>query len=147
MDYSLEKCKVEKFMFAGNSIFTVRNRETQVRFTYRIKKCKDDKNVFFVGVLDSPDNVFGYSFIGTVFFYENFGRSEKFQFKRSIKSKYGEGDLRILAFNWVFNHLSALSKFPQIEFFHAGRCCRCGRTLTVPESILSGVGPECIKSF
>lgn len=26
---------------------------------------------------------------------------------------------------------------------HEGRCGRCGRTLTVPESIESGIGPDC----
>jgi hypothetical protein len=26
---------------------------------------------------------------------------------------------------------------------HEGRCCVCGRRLTVPESIESGIGPEC----
>jgi hypothetical protein len=31
------------------------------------------------------------------------------------------------------------------EFRHEGRCGRCGRTLTVPESIDSGFGPECIN--
>jgi len=29
--------------------------------------------------------------------------------------------------------------------FHEGACGRCGRTLTVPESIASGFGPECIR--
>jgi hypothetical protein len=27
--------------------------------------------------------------------------------------------------------------------WHEGRCGRCGRKLTVPESIESGFGPEC----
>ncbi len=29
--------------------------------------------------------------------------------------------------------------------YHSGRCGRCGRELTVPASILSGIGPECSK--
>jgi hypothetical protein len=28
---------------------------------------------------------------------------------------------------------------------HEGKCCRCGRTLTTPESIERGIGPECVK--
>jgi hypothetical protein len=27
----------------------------------------------------------------------------------------------------------------------SGKCCRCGRTLTVPASIHNGLGPECAK--
>jgi hypothetical protein len=30
-----------------------------------------------------------------------------------------------------------------VEFWHEGKCCRCGRKLTVPASIASGIGPEC----
>ena len=31
------------------------------------------------------------------------------------------------------------------EARHEGRCARCGRALTVPESIDSGFGPECAR--
>jgi hypothetical protein len=30
-----------------------------------------------------------------------------------------------------------------VEIWHEGRCCRCGRRLTVPESIYAGIGPDC----
>jgi hypothetical protein len=30
-----------------------------------------------------------------------------------------------------------------LKVHHEGRCCRCGRKLTVPESIETGLGPEC----
>ena len=32
-----------------------------------------------------------------------------------------------------------------LEVWHEGRCGRCNRALTVPESIASGIGPECAK--
>lgn len=32
---------------------------------------------------------------------------------------------------------------PSLEVWHEGRCGRCGRALTVPESIASGIGPVC----
>lgn len=32
-----------------------------------------------------------------------------------------------------------------VEIWHEGKCGRCGRQLTVPESIESGFGPECVK--
>jgi hypothetical protein len=31
----------------------------------------------------------------------------------------------------------------QCEFWHSGFCARCGRELTDPESIASGLGPVC----
>ena len=33
------------------------------------------------------------------------------------------------------------------EIMHEGRCCRCNRTLTHPDSIKTGIGPECAKHF
>ena len=42
--------------------------------------------------------------------------------------------------------LATKARIPEhLEIFHEGRCCACGRKLTTPESILSGIGPECAK--
>jgi predicted metal-dependent hydrolase len=34
---------------------------------------------------------------------------------------------------------------PGFNVHHEGKCGRCGRLLTVPSSIESGIGPECSK--
>jgi hypothetical protein len=31
------------------------------------------------------------------------------------------------------------------KIHHEGRCGKCGRLLTVPESVETGIGPECAK--
>jgi hypothetical protein len=31
----------------------------------------------------------------------------------------------------------------QFKIWHRGFCAKCGKALTVPESILTGVGPDC----
>jgi hypothetical protein len=39
-----------------------------------------------------------------------------------------------------------LEKHPlpgSVDVLHSGRCGRCGRTLTTPDSIERGLGPEC----
>lgn len=33
--------------------------------------------------------------------------------------------------------------YTSAEVMHANKCCKCRRTLTTPESILKGIGPEC----
>jgi hypothetical protein len=33
----------------------------------------------------------------------------------------------------------------ETELRGAGRCTRCGRTLTDPRSLAAGIGPECCK--
>jgi len=48
------------------------------------------------------------------------------------------------AIAWFLHQLALTGEIPiDAEFWHEGRCCRCGRTLTVPTSIASGIGPEC----
>jgi len=51
-----------KFILAGNSTFTFLNTKTGNRFTYSVKKHKENP-IFFVKVLTGPEN---YTFVGTV---------------------------------------------------------------------------------
>ena len=50
---------------------------------------------------------------------------------------------RVLASIWTDDHQAYQQH--GYETHHEGKCCRCGRKLTVPSSIESGWGPECIK--
>jgi len=50
---------------------------------------------------------------------------------------------RVLARVWGDDHQAFESK--GYNLVHEGRCGRCGHVLTVPSSIESGFGPECIK--
>jgi hypothetical protein len=50
-------------------------------------------------------------------------------------------------FDYVLNKLKT-NKLPEfVEVWHEGKCGKCGRALTVPSSILTGIGPECSKSY
>ena len=131
---------VNDFIFAGKSTVTLRNAKSGNRFTYKFKapKKQDAKRpVFFVSVLTGRDNEGDYSFAGTLF--------GKFAYQHSKKSRMAEdvaslqvlkGFLRFIEHNQMPNGL---------EVWHEGCCGRCGRKLTVPASILSGIGPECEK--
>jgi len=63
----------------------------------------------------------------------------------SAKSAISPNAQSVDVFQYVFNKLiqGTLSEF--IEIWHEGRCGKCGRQLTVPSSIESGIGPECSK--
>ena len=124
------------FVTAGKAIFTVVNNDTGNRFTYKVKKLTD-KDVWFVSVLNGPDNYTNYRYIGAVF-----GTT----FKWTKKSRVSPDAVSFKAFAWLWNYLSSNRALPEnVEIFHEGRCGRCGKRLTVPESIESGFGPECIK--
>ena len=122
------------FILAGNATVTFLNPKTDNRFTYKITKPKDS-DVFFVSVLTNPDT---YTFMGSIL---------SLNFKYSKKSTISESAQSFQVFKWVFDKLRANDLPDFLEIYHEGRCGRCGRNLTVPESIISGFGPECVKKI
>jgi len=134
------------FMFAGKSTVTFLSKNGN-RFTYKVSKLKEkyktDPNgddVFFVSVMTGTDNEHSYSYMGTVFATKTGVKT----FKLTRKSRVTKETLSYIAFTYVMNHLYN-GTLKGVEIFHEGRCGRCNRKLTVPESILNGIGPECIK--
>jgi len=150
--HSIQKVEdIQKFMYAGNSTFTIQNTETMNRFTYKFSKPKTDTDgikiqnkdtkVWFVKVMTGTDNENNYSFVGTVFVNQN---GVKF-YKHSQKSRITTEAQSVKVINWFIDKVEKNNVPKQIEFWHEGTCGRCGRKLTVPESIENGIGPECIK--
>jgi hypothetical protein len=127
-----------KFITGGNATFTCLNTKTGNRFTYNVrvlKKSLKTTPLFFVRVLTSPDV---YQFVGSV---------TKNRYKHSVKSGISESAQSVKVFNYVLNKLSNSLLDEFIEIWHEGKCGKCGRQLTVPDSIESGFGPECIRSM
>ena len=54
-------------------------------------------------------------------------------------------DHLVKVFNYIVNKLQSNNLPDFIEIYHDGRCGKCGRQLTVPASIETGFGPECVK--
>lgn len=126
----------KKFIKAGKAIFTLENKETGNRFTYKVKKLKD-KDIWFVSVLNGPDNYANYKYLGTIF--------DK-SFRSTAKAKISKDALSFKAFDWLNKMLNFEKDLPEnVKVYHEGRCGRCGKRLTVPESIVQGFGPECIN--
>lgn len=122
------------FILAGNAIFTLRNTTTGNRFTYRIQVCDDKPTLFFVSVLTGPDNTSAYSYLGLI---------REACYTHGRKSRLAVDAQAAVVFQWFWQHLDRLPACVQVH--HEGRCGRCGRLLTVPESIESGFGPECTR--
>ena len=123
------------FIFAGKSVFTLVGKET--RYTFRVRASKDSK-VCFVGLLTGPDNTTDYNYIGLI---------PKDRSDRVIAGGRGQPNHPAFkALDWTMRQLAANPGMPKgLTILHAGKCGRCGRTLTVPESIETGYGPECVK--
>jgi hypothetical protein len=133
MSKRLENTDALKFIFAGNSTVTLMNNKTENRFTYRVKKAKDS-NLFFVSVLGGGE----YSYLGTV---------SNGIYRHGKKSNFGAGCQSEKVFSYVLDKLKANSLPECVEIWHEGKCGKCGRPLTVPSSIITGIGPDCVKKL
>lgn len=130
------------FILAGKAIFTVCNDKGE-HFTYKVVS-KDDRykqgqKVYFASLLTGPDNESSYTYMGLL-------NSEKLSLVPTKGSKIGSGSKSAKVFRWALQVISGRSTLPSgYDIKHAGRCCRCGRTLTEPESIEIGIGPHCAQ--
>ncbi len=112
---------------------TVVNDATEGRVTVRFRRPKGFRSVL-VDVMTGSDNESHFSFLGTL-------RGE--QVVISAKSKAGDKGLRAQSIlNWTFA-AAGRDDLRSVRVLHEGRCGRCGRKLTVPASIDTGLGPEC----
>lgn len=132
---------LKRFLTAGRAIITLTDQRNGNHFTYKISrpgkgsKAKDSVE-FFVGVLSSPNSGAGYSSCG----YVSVGSTGVFHNVRRVSWSAPS----VMLFKAFWESLHATGQIPDdIEPLHAGRCGRCGRELTHPESIRSGIGPEC----
>jgi hypothetical protein len=135
-----------KFFLAGNAYFTLKSKKTQTRYTYRVSRAKSKEDnkpleLWFVSFLTGPDNWANYTYIGSV---RPQPKPNTYTFSTTKASKLPMEAPPCKAISYAFECLSSLSSVPGVEVWHAGKCGRCGRLLTVPESIASGFGPECL---
>lgn len=123
-----------EFILAGNATITLVSGKTGVRFTYKVIKAKTGV-AWFVSYLMGPDNVGDYTYLGLI--------QSDITFRLTKKSAAGESSTVYRAFQYMWQRLLYGAVADDIEIWHEGRCGRCGRKLTVPESIERGIGPEC----
>lgn len=141
--------EARRFIMAGKATITFVSKTTGTRFTYKVQApFKDDSNALdlnsqmrFVKVLTGQDNENSYSYLG----YIRRSQAGDVFFHGNAKAKIGRDAPSVKAFDWAWRMLTQ-DKLPDVlEIWHEGHCGRCGRPLTVPDSIASGYGPECIE--
>lgn len=140
--------QARQFAMAGRATITLRSRATDARFTYKIEAPHVPGNegtnaardvaspTRFVKVLTGGDNENSYSYLGYI-------RRGVF-FHGGSKARVGRDAPSAKAFAWAWQALQQDAIPPSLEVWHEGRCARCARKLTVPSSIASGFGPECM---
>ena len=136
----------KQFLTAGNAIFTVQlpPDSQHLHYTYRIRKVESPNypTAYFVSLLTGPDNTRDYTYLGMMNPIDGtYRETKKSRMRRqAFPVKLFE---RIMLCIFADNH-TAYEKHGY-RTIHNGKCGRCGRLLTVPESVESGIGPECRK--
>jgi len=132
-----------QFITAGKATFTVDNGKGE-HYTYRVE-AKEASGSYpaahFVKLLTGPDNNADYTYIGKL-------QAQDLTFHLTPKSKATDDAKSIKVLRWALHMIKASKQLPEgYRIQHEGRCGRCNRVLTHPESIESGIGPECSKAI
>ena len=127
----------KSFITGGNATFTIRSAKTGKHFTYKVSPKKDDPaSPFFVSVKNGP-NYEDQIYIGYL------PRNHPNSLLAGVKGRKDAPSFKAL--QWVMGWLNKGHLPSDLTIQHEGSCCRCGRPLTHPDSITSGIGPECAK--
>jgi len=141
--------KIENYVMGGNATFTLRNTTTKNRYTYKVRKPRKR-------ITDEDGNnkmeVQDYYEVFVLRLSDNAANSSYAKLGEIIRDD--EGDLfwntsekcvATKGFTWLWKQIQAKKELPDhAEVWHEGTCGRCGRKLTVPESIADGIGPKCV---
>lgn len=135
---------IKRFILAGNATFTLKNVATGNRITYKVRQQLNEDGSYsphFVSVLTGANNQDDYTYLGCIFDEARYLHGRKSAIKPDAKTAK--------TFRWFWGIISnGLSVPDGVEFWHEGKCGKCGRPLTVPHSIETGIGPVCaIKNY
>lgn len=142
--------ETRNYITAGNATLTLTSQVTGKHFTYRVRRCEKHKDYirdpaprFFVSLLTGSDNVNDYSYIGLL----APGDDGYLTFHTTHKSCATEDASSVKALRWLLRILNAHKDLDSVmaTVQHEGRCGRCNRPLTHPESLQNGLGPECVR--
>jgi hypothetical protein len=131
----------KRFALAGKSTLTLVSKRTGIRFTYRVSVSPDGQ-CHFVALLSGPDNEADYQYLGRI------SRDVFWLGRKNPRPGDISADApSARAFAWAWKAIVRDTIPDQLEIWHEGRCGRCNRKLTVPSSVASGFGPECIDKI
>jgi hypothetical protein len=136
--------EVKNFLLGGHGELTIKSLASGGHYTYRVRQAKDTEGNplrrYFVSLLVGPDNNTAYEYIGLLEHHAS-GKLG-FRLTRASKTSYQAPSTR--GFHWLVACINTERDISeQAELLHSGRCGACGRKLTTPESIQSGLGPVC----
>jgi hypothetical protein len=139
------------FLLAGHALFTIVSKRTGARKTFKVEQAKGEekKGLFFVKLLVGPSNTQDYKFLGSLYVKTARDAAADFASHPALGWKLNKQNWGVessAAVEWIVKHLNTVQDtdlLDHAEIWHEGRCGKCGRVLTDPTSISSGLGPVC----
>jgi hypothetical protein len=129
------------FVTAGRAVFTISNSKGR-HYTYRVTRkeaSEQYRETYLVELLKGPDNTADYADLVIL-------QRQSGEVILTRKSHYTDNTQSVRVIRWALGLLWRREPLPEgYHIYHEGRCGRCRRRLTVPESIEAGFGPQCIK--
>jgi len=127
--------KALDFMFGGSARFTLVSKKSGDRKTYRMRQSGGPgETIYFCQLLTGPDNTSDFTYLG----FAKYGQS------RLVAGRKGNpAHPAYTALDWALGKFGRGLMPKTLEFWHEGRCAKCGRVLTNPASIERGLGDEC----
>lgn len=144
----------KEFVMAGNATFTLEMPETfrkrnnlPTHYTYKVVSRPDrfheKKLIHFVSLMTGYDNVDHFSYLGMLKSNGDLILTKGSKFNKTTWSV--RLLTRVLDRVWN-NEFEEISKAGFV-LHHEGKCGKCGRKLTTPESVKTGLGPKCYKAM
>lgn len=127
--------RVVSYTLAGNAVLTLQSVPTGAHYTFRVRRGEgcDERRLpacWWVDARADGDRWVGVGRIGDTP-------------RRPLLARRGAPAGALAAFGWFWRRAQAGESHPDLRVFHEGRCGRCGRPLTHPESVQTGLGPVC----
>lgn len=124
------------FVQAGKAIFTFSSPKGS-RYTFKVERPDNFRGEFFASVMKGSDNEASYAYVGMM-------SKDSLNLRFTKGSKFGAGTVEAKVIAFALDIVAGRKAMPEgYELRHAGKCGRCARTLTTPESVDRGIGPEC----
>lgn len=127
------------FILGGRAILTMVGKSS--RFTFKVRQAdptdqQPNPDLYFVSVMTGTDNEASYTYLGIL-------NTRTGEVRPTKGTKLPQDHPAFVAAAWAFPAIWKTGRLPGGQALHAGRCGRCARLLTDPDSIRTGFGPEC----
>lgn len=140
---------IRNYIFAGKAEFTLKSNVTGKHFTYRVVKSSwyPDPEARVVYYLSGSDNENDFAYLGILNKYKRDSDSLTMMRVRHTDNSPDERSPVFSAIAWFCRTMNCTKIPDNVEFMHSGKCSACGRKLTTPESIQTGMGKICAEKF